>query len=157
MTRAPLNATLPNLDTDHDADQGRTLKKNGAFSRLENDDKIQRFELDPAGPIVLDGRAELVLYAAAEDLKNDDVITAVALVDCPDDVGVCIVFDSVSIGFTGEVDRFSMLTFDFGDQSRTIDPSRHLELWIIVPNPSAHDMWIAYDTIGYESVLRLDL
>jgi hypothetical protein len=157
VTRGPFNATLPNLDLNHDNKQGHELKNDGEFTELENDEKLQRFRLDSSGPTTLSGRAELVLFAAARELKNDEVIVAAALVECPNAAGACSVFDSVTLTFVGETGRFSMLTFDFGVQSRTIAATSHLELWITAPKPSKHDVWIAYDTVGYESGLRINL
>jgi hypothetical protein len=154
VTRAPLNASLPNLDSDRDNKVGLKLKNDGTFV-LGNPDKIQRFRLDPAATLELNGSVDLLLYAAAKDLKADDVEAAAALVSCPDTAGPCTVFATDTVAFVGAIGRFSPITFDFGSQNRAIPTSQNLEIWIIDTKVSKHDMWIAYDTTGLRSVLTL--
>jgi putative nucleotidyltransferase with HDIG domain len=154
VQRAPVNTVLPNFDTDRDHDPGLKLKNDGEFV-LDHPDRIQRFRLDPATAITIDGRVTLELYAAARDLKVDEVQAAAALVDCPDGSTACTVFATSTVDFVGQLDRFSMLTFDFGNQTRSIPASRNLQVWIISTMDSKHDMWLAYDTVGYESTLTL--
>jgi hypothetical protein len=125
--------------------------QNGTLWLLDTADKLQRFRLDPAGSLQLNGRVSLVLFAASKDFQNHSVQAAASLVDCVDG-GSCNVFASTTVNFTGGGD-FTPQTFDFGSQSRTLAPSHNLELWVIVT--SGRDMWIAYDTIGYESSLTI--
>ena len=152
VSRAPQNPgpAVPNLDKDHDNKPGRALK-NGTLWLLDTSDKLQRFRLDPAGVIQLNGRVSLVLYAASKDFHAHPVQAAATLVDCLDG-GSCNVFASTTVDFAGG-DDFTAQTFDFGPQSRTLAPSHNLELWVIVT--SERDMWFAYDTIGYASALTI--
>ncbi|HEY0519795.1 MAG TPA: HD-GYP domain-containing protein [Ilumatobacteraceae bacterium] len=152
VTRAPLNATLPNLDVDRDAEAGRLLRRDSLLA-LGTTDHIQRFRLDPSGKIVMNGPANFVLYAAAKQLKLERVQAQAALVDCLDG-GLCAVFATRTVNFTG-VNGFTPITFDFGAQTRTIAASHDLELWIIVTTASDHDMFMAYDTTGFESALTI--
>jgi hypothetical protein len=46
------------------------------------------------------------------------------------------------------------VTFD-GTQLRTFAVDHHLQLWIVVTKSSQRDMWMAYDTVGYESALTI--
>jgi hypothetical protein len=75
-----------------------------------------------------------------------------ALVDCVDANDDCAVFATASVSFTGG-GNYTPQTLDFGLQSRTLAGSHNLELWVVVT--SGRDMWIAYDTIGYESTLTI--
>ncbi|MEP7203848.1 MAG: HD-GYP domain-containing protein [Ilumatobacteraceae bacterium] len=151
VSRAPLNTgPVPNLDNDRDTHPGRTLR-NGTFLNWNSPDRLQRFRLDPAGEIQLNGPVSLVLYAASKDFQLATVQPYVALVDCADS-GSCNVFATATVTFAGE-DDYKRLTFNFGTQSRTIAASHNLELWIVVT--SGRDMWIAYDTTGYESALTI--
>jgi len=153
--RGPLNAgAVPNLDVDRDNKPGLSLKKDALLSP-EDSEKIQRFRLDPAGEMHLSGPASLVLFAAPQNLSSDSIEVEVALVDCPGGAGQCAPFAAVTIMFAGTADQFTALTFDFGPQDHVIAPSNRLELWIIDTAASHHHMWIAYDTVGYESALTL--
>ena len=155
VIRGALNpGQLPNLDADRDNKPGLTLKKDALLSP-EDSDKIQRFRLDPTGEMHLSGPASLVLFAAPQNLSSDSIEVEAALIDCPD-AGQCAPFATVTIMFSGTDDQFTALTFDFGPQDHVIAPSHRLELWIIDTAASHHHMWIAYDTVGYESALTLN-
>jgi HD domain len=154
VARAPLNAgTLPNLDTDLDNKTGRTLDKDATLTATSTK-KIQRYRLDPAGTLQLNGPASLLVYAAARDFHDDDLQTQAALVDCVDVVNLCTTFATATVNFTGQ-NQFTPVTFDFGNQSRSLDATHNLQLWIIVTKSSERDMWMAYDTAGYESALTI--
>jgi hypothetical protein len=154
VARAPLNAgAVPNLDTDLDDKVGRTLGKDATFSATTTK-KIQRYSLDPAGMLQLNGPTSLVVYAAARDFHPDKVQAQAALVDCVDVVNVCTTFATATVNFTGQ-NQFIAVTFDFGSQSRTLGADHNLQLWIVVTKSSQRDMWMAYDTVGYESALSI--
>ena len=155
VARAPLNTgVVPNLDTDHDSSPGRYLKRSSGLS-LGNTDKVQRFRLDPAGTIALNGPASLVLFAGAKDLLADSVQAQATLLDCLDVGGSCTTFATATVTFTGTSGQFAPVTFDFGPQTVTLAVSHNLQLWIIVTPASTNDMWMAYDTTGLESALSL--
>ena len=154
VARAPLNATVPNLDTDHDDAPGRLLKRNTGLG-FGNTDKLQRFRLDPAGAIRMNGPTSLVMFVAAKDFRLDDVQAQATLLDCVDLLGLCNTFASSTVTFTGAADHFIAVTFDFGSHSRTIAASHNLELWITVTPASNHEMWMAYDTAGLDSALTI--
>ena len=118
-------------------------------------DKLQRFRLDPAGTIRLNGPTSLVLFAAARDFHADRVQVQATLLDCADILGLCSTFATATVTFTGTTNQFVPVTFDFGSQTRTVDSSHNLELRIVVPSASERDMWMAYDTIGFESALNI--
>jgi hypothetical protein len=154
VARAPLNTgPLPNLDTDLDNRPGRVLRKNPDLA-LPKTDKIQRFRLDPTATLRLYGPATLVLYAAARDFRDDRVQAGAMLVDC-DAIGLCNMFATATASFAPTDKGFTPITFDFGSQSRTLPGSHNLELWIVVNSGSERDMWMAYDTIAYESALTI--
>jgi hypothetical protein len=156
VTRAALNVgTVPNLDTDLDGKIGRTLNKDSTFTATDAK-KIQRYSLDPAGSFQLNGPASLLVYAAARDFHPDKLQSQAALVDCVDIVNVCTTFATATVNFTGQ-NQFTPVTFDFGSQSRTFEADHNLQIWIIVTKTSQRDMWMAYDTVGYESALSITL
>jgi len=154
VSRAPLNSALPNLDTDHDSAPGRLLKRSTGFA-FGNTDRLQRFRLDPAGTIRMNGPTTLAMFVAAKDFRTDDVQVQATLLDCIDSLGLCNTFATATVTFTGDDDHFTQVTFDFGSHSRTLSASHNLELWITVTPASTHDMWMAYDTTGLESVLTI--
>jgi hypothetical protein len=152
VARPPLNAgALPNLDTDLDNRAGRTLDKDSNLAAISTR-KIQRFRLDPAGALRLNGPTSLLVYAAARDFHHDRLQAQVALVDCIDILNLCTPFATATANFTGQ-NQFTPVTFDLGSQSRTLDESHNLQLWIVATTSAERDMWIAYDTVGYESAL----
>jgi hypothetical protein len=75
--------------------------------------------------------------------------------DCPDLTGECTLFASATVDFIGVSDQFSAHTFDFGTVARTIPTTNNLQLWIIATENSTHDMFLAFDTVGFESALTL--
>jgi hypothetical protein len=154
VARAPLNSVLPNLDTDHDSSTGRWLKRSTGFS-FGNTDKLQRFRLDPAGTISLNGPTSLVVFVAAKGFQTDDVQAQATLFDCVDASGQCTQFATQTVDFTGTASGFAGVTFNFGSQTRTLAASHSLEVWIVVTQDSDHDMWMAYDTTGLESALNI--
>jgi hypothetical protein len=154
VTRAPLNSILPNLDTDRDDKPGRVLKRSSDLT-LGGTDKVQRFRLDPAGTIRLNGPTSLVLFAAARDFHTDRVQVQATLLDCADVLGLCSTFATATVTFTGSANQFVPVTFDFGSQTRTVASSHNLELRIVVPSASERDMWMAYDTTGLDSALNI--
>ncbi len=152
VARAPSNAALPNLDTDLDDKRGRVLDKDSTFSSTTTEE-VQRYRLDPAGTFQLNGPSSLLLYAAARDFHRDRIQAQAALADC-DLARLCTTFATATVDFTG-ANQFTGVTFDFGNQSHSFPASHHLELWIIVTKASERDMWMAYDTVGYESALTI--
>jgi hypothetical protein len=154
VTRAPLNSVLPNLDTDLDHSPGRFLKRSSDLLS-GGVDKLQRFRLDPAGSIRLNGPTSLVLFAAARDFRTDNMQVQATLLDCSDLLGLCSTFATATIAFTGSASQFVPVTFDFGSQTRTVVSSHNLELRIVVPSASDRDMWMAYDTTGLDSALNI--
>ncbi|MBK5333627.1 MAG: HD-GYP domain-containing protein [Ilumatobacteraceae bacterium] len=154
LARAPLNSVLPNLDTDHDNSPGRLLRRSTGFT-FGNTDKLQRFRLDPAGTISLNGPTSMVVFVAAKSFRTDDVQAQATLFDCVDAGGQCNPLATATVDFTGTDNEFARATFDFGSQTRTVAASHNLEVWIIATQDSEHDMWMAYDTTGFESALTI--
>ena len=154
LARAPLNSVLPNLDTDRDNSPGRLLRRSTGFS-FGNTDKLQRFRLDPAGTISLNGPTSMVVFVAAKGFRTDDVQAQATLFDCVDAGGQCNPLATATVDFTGTDNEFARVTFNFGSHTRTVAASHNLEVWIIVTQDSEHDMWMAYDTTGFESALNI--
>ena len=156
VTRAPLNPTIPNLDIDRDDKPGLSIRRDGAFE-IDMANRLQRFRLDTAGLLAIEGRAAATLWMAALDFRDrDDVQAAVALMDCSDLLEDCTLFASASINFTTTTDQFSRHTLDFGTVSHEIPAANNLQLWIISPKTSTQHIMLAYDTGGFESVLTLN-
>jgi putative nucleotidyltransferase with HDIG domain len=156
VSRAAINANLPNFDTDRDNENGLKLRKDGTFDINENPERIQRFRFEPIGSFILDGPAQASIWLGAKNLHADDIQASVALMECTDVLEVCAPVASDTIDFVGLKDRYSLHTFDFGNLVRVVPSARHLQLWVIATLDSKHDMWVAYDTTGYESMLVLN-
>jgi putative nucleotidyltransferase with HDIG domain len=155
VVRAALNPAVPNFDTDRDDEPGLKIKNDGEFDP-EQPDHLQRFRLDPSSALELEGGASAKIWIAAKDFKQDDVQAAVALMECPDVPDDCTTLASATVDFVGVLGQFSLHHFEFGSLTRTIPANRNLQLWIIATEDSRHDMWVAYDTVGFESALTLN-
>lgn len=156
VTRGPLNATLPNLDTDRDNQPGLRIRRNGEFDSLTNANRLQRFRLDPPSSLTLAGPAAATIWLSSKNLEVNDVQAAVALMNCTDLLDECTLIASATVDFIGVKDQFSQQTFDFGTVTRTIPAINNLQLWIIATVDSTHDMSVAFDTFGYKSTLALN-
>ena len=58
--------------------------------------------------------------------------------------------------WSGESSTWVEHTIDFGSVSYTVNPGRTLTLKIIVNTLSGNDMWFAYDTTLYPSILEVN-
>ena len=154
VARAPSNAgTLPNLDTDLDDKRGRVLDKDSTFSSTSTK-RIQRYRLDPAGTFQLNGPSSLLLYAAARDFHHDRVQAQAALARLrPRQRVHHLCHRHGRLHRRQPVHGRDLRLRQSIPQLR--DASHHLELWIIVTKASERDMWMAYDTVGYESALTI--
>ncbi len=93
-----------------------------------------------------------------EDFQTSERGVVVAtLEDCPAG-GACTTFATGTLdvadwsgGSSGWVER----TLDFGSVTRTIAPGRQLRLRVDLGRDAADDMWFAYGTAAFPSVLRL--
>ncbi len=154
VQRAPLNLAVINLDTERNNDPWLQIARDGDLV-IDDPAKIQRFTLDPPGNLQLGQSVILDLYAAPKDLSPSTVALTAALVNCKDSTQACTVIEQRGVTFAGTLGLLSPIRFDFGAVRQTIAANHHLEIWIVVPNSSADDVWIAYDSDLAPSALTI--
>lgn len=150
VTREPLNAAVPNLDTNRNSDPGLTLRRSGSFNNSDGP-TIQRFRYSPLVPLQV-GPTSLTLYVAPKGFDSDTIEVSVALYSCALFSG-CSQIASSTRTFAGTPNQFTALQFDLGNPNRLIGLTSQLELRIIIGGTSTDDAWVAFDSVGHVSEL----
>lgn len=152
IAREPLNAVLPNHDTDRNPDPGLTLRRAGALNNGFGP-TIQRFRYAPLVPALI-STATMTLYVAPKGMDTDNIQVSAALYSCSTLLlQTCTQFAIDTQSFVGTANQFTPLQFNFGDPNRLIGLTTQLELRIIITSGSGDDAWIAFDTVGHVSEL----
>lgn len=157
-TWAPTATTLSNFDPGRDAFAGLLLKKGGSNASESDTTRYQRW-LTTTGGLAIAGSVELRLWTAMKDFRTDKGGALNAyLRDCDASGAGCSTIATASLNqaaWAGGSTTWVQKTLSFGNVAYTVAQGRTLELKLIVPNSSDDDMWLAYDTTGYPSQLRL--
>lgn len=155
--RAPQNATLPNYDTDRNADPGLTILR--SLQVLESTDPAQRqvWAL-PADVVEVPATATLSLGVAPAGVAapGAEMHVRAGLYDCDATRTVClrVVRDTLTVLAT--TGTFTSLTFDLSPGVVTPLAAGHrLELRFAAVFTSDVDVWIAYDSADHPSALTL--
>ncbi len=151
VAREPLNAALPNHDTNRNADPGLTLRRPGAMNNADGP-TIQRFRFAPLVPLLV-GPTTLTLFVAPKGMDTDAIQVSAALYSCGTLLQGCTQFAIATQSFVGTANEFTPLQFNFGNPNRLIGLTSQLELRIVVDAVSGDDAWIAFDTVGRVSEL----
>ncbi|MGD9996569.1 MAG: HD-GYP domain-containing protein [Ilumatobacteraceae bacterium] len=155
VTRAPLNSSLPNFDTDRDSNAGLLIRKGGVLA-LGDPATMQRFRFTPSAVWHLDADASVRLYAAPAGLLLDGMTVNVALTRCTGQaLDNCTVLATASQSFVGLLSQFQVVDIDLGRVQATIASPGALELWVVADASSSRDLWLAYDTNSRQSALTL--
>jgi HD-GYP domain-containing protein (c-di-GMP phosphodiesterase class II) len=153
VARSPLNASLPNFDTDRDANAGLLIRKGGALA-VGDPTRMQRFRLTLPTVSKIDADVSVRLYAAPAGLLLDAMTVNVALVHCTgQSLDNCAVLASGSTGFVGLLSQYQAVDIALGHVTATIAPPHVLELWVVADASSSRDLWLAYDTNSRSSAL----
>ena len=156
---APSATTLFNYDTDRDASAGLLIAK-GANGVGETDPtKYQVWRTGPLiGDLVITGDAIIEFWAGLEDFKLNAVgKVSIFLRDYDGngghtEIGNGTVFD---VDWHGGSSTFVKKTMEIAGLDYTVPAGHELEAKLIVKPASADDMWFAYDTAAYPSILNL--
>jgi hypothetical protein len=152
----PTAGSLPNYDTDRDDDPGLFIGNDDDGAGV---DEAQIWSEDQPQGLVLAGTARLTFWSAMEDFQTSrrGVVTA-TLMNCSTG-GVCTTVATATLdlpdwsgGSAGWVER----TLDFGPVSHTIANGRRLRLRLDVGSNADDDMWFAYGTAAYPSILVVE-
>ncbi len=158
-TTAPTLTTLYNYDTDRDSDRGLMLAKSSGLNETDRT-KIQKWSQTAASPIVLSGNAKLRLWSAMKSFESKKASVQVGVYDCDSTGGSCTQFASGTVtsttSWSGGSSTWVVKDWDLGTVSRTISTGRTLQVRVVVADSSDDDMWFAYDTTSYPSVLTVE-
>ena len=153
---SPSASTLYNYDDDRDGDPGLKLAKGSGLSETDPS-KHQIWSM--AGPVDLDGTAALTLWSAIKDFDTSKQgIVLAAVLDCDSGGGGCSTIASGSLDvdpWSGGSSTWVSRTIDLGSVTHTIASNRTLRVKVVVDGSSGDDMWFAYDTTAYDSVLTV--
>ena len=153
----PIPGPLPNYDTDRDDDPGLLLAKGSGLSETD-ENKIQRWALKP-GNVNLLGVPTLTLYAAVNDFDaTKNVVVLAALYDCDLTHADCLKLISSAgpVDSSGGGTDFGVATVVFDPIDRTFTTDRTLVLKVTTGVRSGEDLWLAYGTDAYDSVLSIE-
>ena len=155
-TTAPTNTTLANYDSSRDSAAGLVIGRSASGPDETDSKKYQRWLSSTAGA-VLSGSLELQIWVGVKAFAPDKVGAVVAyLRDCDGTGANCkaITSASLTIPATGKNNAgWLQQTVGFGSVNYTVSAGRTLELKVIVGSASEDDLWFAYDTTAYPSVL----
>ncbi|MDZ7591764.1 MAG: DUF6701 domain-containing protein [Rubrivivax sp.] len=152
---APTATTLTNFDSSRDSSPGLLIAKGGSGASESDSTKYQRW-LSPTGGLTLSGSVELRLWSAMKDFSTGKAGSVTAyLRDCNSSGGSCtaIASKTLTVANWNTSAAWVLRTISFGTVTYTIGATRTLELKIIVASGAGDDMWFAYDTTTYATVL----
>jgi chitodextrinase len=156
---APTATTLPNFDSGRDADAGLTISMGGIDETESDSTKYQSWISSTSG-ISINGTMILTFWSAIKNFATDQAgfVQAYLLdADSNGQNGTLIVQGEKEVNpWSGGSSTWVEHTIDFGDLTYTVNPGRTLVLKIIVHNDSGDNMWFAYDTTSYESILEMN-
>ena len=154
----PTAATLHNYDQDADANPGCTINK-GAVRPGETD--IAKYQDWRTGvlssPLSLTGTIAVDLWAALQQYALDKAgVVTIYFRDYDGsshtEIGQGTIFDVDWQGGTSNFVRKVILIPGF---NYTVPAGNELEVKLVVGNVSASEMWFAYDTQAYQSLINL--
>ena len=159
MTTSPaLEATLYNYDQNRDAKSGLLIVKGGTDENEADSTEHQVWRTGAlSSPLSLAGTVTIHFWSAIKDftLSTAGVVTFY-LRDYDGSSHIEIANGTVSeADWQGGVSNFVNKTLSISSVSYTIPNDNQLELKLIVGEASGDDMWFAYDTTGYPSVVKI--
>jgi hypothetical protein len=157
-TTAPTAGTLPNYDTDRDAQPGLRIREADNHLGTGDPAKYQKWSMAVDTGLVLAGPATLDLWAAMAGFDAGEAGRVIASISSCNASGFeCtqLAMGSARVVQDDAPGSFLPVTIDFGVVSASIPPNRTLVVKVVVDGDSADDMVLAYGTATYASALRL--
>jgi len=149
--------TLLNYDSGRDAFAGLLIQKGAENAAVSDPVKYQRWL--SGSSVVHSGSLELRFWSAMKDFNNSKkgVVTAY-LRDCNssgiDCVATPLAVKTLTVSpWSGGSSTWVQKTLSFGDVNLNLGSTRRLELKLIVDSASDDDMWFAYGTTTFNTVL----
>ena len=156
---APLASTLYNYDTDRDTDPGLQLKKSKRGLSETDPLKYQVWRTASLGDaLVITGDVSIDFWAALTPPHLGERGTVNMYLRDYDGVSAYTEIGSGTISesdWQGASTTFVKKTITIPGLNYTVVAGHELELKVVVDNGAQHDMWFAYDTVSYPSVIKL--
>ena len=162
----PLNATVPtattlfNYDTDRDDDPGLTIKQTDKGLAETDVDKFQIWRTGPLTTnLVISDGVIIDFWAATKDFDTDKSGTVSIFLRDYDSSGNYTEIASAGIfedDWQSGSGGFVKKTLIIPEISHTVIIGHELEIRVIVDKESAEDMWLAYDTTTFPTVIYTD-
>ncbi len=164
--KLPSADTLYNYDADHNSDPALTLLKTNLGLGETSSQKFQawRSEVLTTG-LVISGDMLVDLWAAVKNYTTGDtgIITLYLRDYDPATNTYAAGKDPIAKGTLFSADWQSGVTGDFVERavlvpgiSYTVPKDHRLEAFMVVENASSQEMWVAYDTVKYASLVNID-
>lgn len=149
----PTEFWLYNYDTDRDNDDGLVIEADEDGVSSTDPESVQAFRYPIDG--LLDGDAKVKLYVAPEDFDGHDVVVEASLSVCRAGSDRCEELARASKN-VNKGRYFKSLTLPLGAVRAMLAPGDVLELRVAALVESESDMWLAYGTTNFPSVLVID-
>lgn len=146
---APLDVSLPNVDTDRDAAPGALVQKDAAGIGGNAPTKVLAFSGTMVAPLVIDGNVHIELYVAAKDFAKKDIEVEVGIYRC-DLLDRCTLLGSD----TREVKNakhWRKTKFHLRHVDATVGIGERVEVRVAVLDASEDDGWFAFGTRQYDA------
>lgn len=154
--RAPLNSTVPNLDTDVDADAGRLLRR-PASALVATTANRQKWVYDQPTSFTIDGNVRVDLFVTNVDFGMTGGIR-VAVMRCNDAGDICVPWLSSSLWLPSGSLGFTQVSFVTNTPVvKTFASTERLELWVTTDWLSTTDLVLAYDAEAAPAAFAFDL
>ena len=159
MTTSPPTATtLYNYDTDRDTVAGLLILKGGSGPGETDPTLYQAWKTTTlSSPVSIEGDVTIDFWSALKAFKQSSAGRITFYLRDYDDVGGYTEIANQTLfdnDWQGGSSSFVNKTATLSSVSYTVPPTHQLELKVIVKSGS-DDMWFAYDTETYASVLKL--
>ncbi len=157
-TNAPTGVTLYNYDQNYDADAGRILQKTPlglSESQLQKHQVWRSGSL--AGDLAITGDVTIDLWGAIKDFGQDQTgIVTVYLRDYNGSTHTEIGNGTVyAADWQDGASTWVKRSIFIPELGYTVSSGDELEVFMVVENSSGSDMWFAYDTTAYPSVVKI--
>lgn len=145
---------LPNYDTNRDSAPGALVEQGSFGLNTWDSSKVLKFTAFMSSTLVIDGKADIELYAAAKDFAKEDIEVEVGIYKCGF-LGICTLLASDTQEYKN-ADEWKKKKFHLHDIDTTIFAGQRLEVRVAVDNSSDADGWFAFGTDDYDSHIEIE-
>jgi hypothetical protein len=152
-------ATLCNYDTDRDAFPGLVIARGGAGADETDTTKFQAWRTTafPAAA-KLEGKVVVDLWAAIKGFQTGKRGSVAVHLRDFDGIAYKEVAQATldGLNWQGAELTWTQRSFTLNVGAYTVQAGHRLELKVVVGSASGDDMWFAYDTLSYQSRIKIN-